>query len=178
MLDRLEVADAELAFRAIRLADPAGLSTSERHDVRAPATVDLRAAMAAARDRDRIAAQYASGFEDVFALGLPRLRAKLALWESEAWAVACAYLGFLAGFPDSHIARKFGAEAAEALRRRAEPLDAGLLATPDPAAMEDPLLAFDAALKAEGLNPGTSADLTVASLFALKLEDVLADERQ
>lgn len=32
------------------------------------------------------------------------------------------------------------------------------------------LLAFDAALKSEGLNPGTSADFTVAMLFANRLQ--------
>jgi triphosphoribosyl-dephospho-CoA synthase len=32
-----------------------------------------------------------------------------------------------------------------------------------------PLAAFDASLKARGLNPGTSADLTVATLFAERL---------
>jgi triphosphoribosyl-dephospho-CoA synthase len=32
-----------------------------------------------------------------------------------------------------------------------------------------PLTAFDRALKERGLNPGTSADLTVATLFAAKL---------
>ena len=33
-------------------------------------------------------------------------------------------------------------------------------------AMLEGLLAWDAALKARGINPGTSADLTVATLFA------------
>ncbi len=32
--------------------------------------------------------------------------------------------------------------------------------------MSAPLLAFDRALKERSLNPGTSADLTVATLFA------------
>jgi triphosphoribosyl-dephospho-CoA synthase len=33
------------------------------------------------------------------------------------------------------------------------------------------LLKFDAELKEEGLNPGTSADLTVATLLAVSLQD-------
>jgi triphosphoribosyl-dephospho-CoA synthase len=37
--------------------------------------------------------------------------------------------------------------------------------------MTAPLMAFDAALKERGLNPGTSADLTVATLFAAALEE-------
>jgi triphosphoribosyl-dephospho-CoA synthetase len=36
--------------------------------------------------------------------------------------------------------------------------------------MSTRLLAYDAELKSRDVNPGTSADLTVASLFALRLE--------
>jgi triphosphoribosyl-dephospho-CoA synthase len=35
--------------------------------------------------------------------------------------------------------------------------------------MAGPLVAFDASLKERKLNPGTSADLTVATLFAYAL---------
>ena len=169
----LDVADADWAFRAIRLAMPAGLAHSARHDVRAPARVDLRAAMAVARQRDLIARQYVTDFQDVFALGLPRLRARRAVWGDEPWAAAAVYLGFLARFPDSHIVRKHGAARAEAVRREAQALDARLMAAADPTALRADLLGVDARFKAAGLNPGTSADLTVASLFADKLEDAL-----
>jgi triphosphoribosyl-dephospho-CoA synthase len=39
------------------------------------------------------------------------------------------------------------------------------------------LLAWDAALKAKGINPGTSADLTVATLFAHRLRIILPSVR-
>lgn len=176
VLDALDVADAELAFGAIRLAQPAGLGTSPRHDVAAPATVTLRAAMAEARQRDRIAAQFVTGFEDVFAFGLPRLRAGLARWREESWAATYAYVGFLARFPDSHLVRKFGAAVAEDVRRAAAPLDERLAACDDPALLWAELTALDAKLKAAGRNPGTSADLTVASLFALRLENAISGD--
>jgi triphosphoribosyl-dephospho-CoA synthase len=35
------------------------------------------------------------------------------------------------------------------------------------------LLAWDAELKREGINPGTSADLTVATLFARRVRNIL-----
>ena len=41
----------------------------------------------------------------------------------------------------------------------------------------DDLLAWDAALKTDGINPGTSADLTVATLFARRLATILPSER-
>ncbi len=165
VLDRLDVADAAQAFAAIRLAAPAGLGDSAEHDVKAPATASLLTAMVAAADRDRIAAQYATGFADVFELGVPRLAAGLTRWGDMSWAVTSAYLGLLAGFVDSHILRKHGAACAERVRRAAAPLDAELLTEADPTRMSTALMALDASLKAQGINPGTSADLTVASLF-------------
>ena len=164
------MADAEQAFAAIRLAEPAGLGAAPQHDVRAPATVSLAVAMAAAADRDRIAAQYASGFADIFELGLPRLRSGLERWRSERWAATSAYLAFLAGLPDSHVARKYGVERAQAVCAMARPFEARLNKSDHPQQLTADLLAFDTDLKAAGLNPGTSADLTVASLFAHRLE--------
>lgn len=178
VLERLSVEDAALAFQAIALADPAGLAESEAHDVRAPARVDLRTAMAAAAGRDRIARQYDSGFADVFELGLPCLRDLEGRGWPAPWAAAGCYMSFLARFPDSHVARKFGGAEAEALRRRAEPLAEALLAAARPETRASALLEFDRSLKAEGLNPGTSADLTVASLFARRLEDDLGVARK
>ena len=170
VLRRLDVADAERAFAAIRLAEPGGLGAAPEHDVRTPPTVSLAVAMAAAADRDRIAAQYASGFADIFDLGLPRLQAGLARWRSERWATTAAYLGFLAGLPDSHITRKYGIAQARALCAMAQPLEVRLREADDPEQLIAPLLAFDQELKAAGLNPGTSADLTVATLFAHRIE--------
>jgi triphosphoribosyl-dephospho-CoA synthase len=79
-------------------------------------------------------------------------------------------LGFLAHLPDSHIARKFGVERAQAVRAMAQPFDKLMQDTADPERIAPRLMAFDAELKSAGLNPGTSADLTVASLFALRIE--------
>jgi triphosphoribosyl-dephospho-CoA synthase len=169
VLAGLDQADAEHAFAAIRLAAPAGLGESTRHDVHAPATGTLLAAMAEAQDRDLIARQYATAFADIFDLGVPRLEDGLALWQDIGWATSSAYLGFLGRFPDSHILRKFGPHRAEEVRQAALPLDADLLSCASPEAMVPALLAFDARLKEQAINPGTSADLTVASLFAFML---------
>jgi triphosphoribosyl-dephospho-CoA synthase len=177
VLRGLSVADAELAFRAIRLAAPAGLAEAPEHDVHAPAAVDLLSAMTAAAARDRVARQYATDFSDVFELGVAALRDFQAKGWSEPWAASAAYLGFAGRFPDSHIVRKQGAAEAEATRRRLNPAMRALRAASRPEALTDELLALDSALKAEGLNPGTSADLTVASLFARRLQDALQRSR-
>jgi triphosphoribosyl-dephospho-CoA synthase len=171
VLHELDVADAEQAFAAIRLAQPGGLGTAPEHDIRQPATVPLSVAMAGAAARDRIAEQYVTGFADVFEMGVARLRSGLSRWTSEHWATTFAYLGFLARLPDSHVARKFGVERARAVCTAARPFETLMQDAGDPEHIAPRLLAFDAELKSAGVNPGTSADLTVASLFALRLQD-------
>lgn len=163
----LDITDAQAAYRAIAAANPGGLGRSGAHDVAAPARIGLREAMAEAAGRDRIARQYVTGFADMFEIGLPRLTA-LADAEPEARTEA-VHLAFMAAFPDSHIARKFGPETAEQVRAEAAAVAAAVDFRAPAATRRTPLLAFDARLKARGLNPGTSADLTVGTLFARAL---------
>jgi triphosphoribosyl-dephospho-CoA synthase len=171
VLERLDLADARAVFAAIRLANPGGLGRAARHDVSEEPSVGLREAMRTAADRDRIAWNYACGFADIFDRGRSWWRRAQAQGRDPVYACTEVYLAFLASIPDTHIARKHGAAVAEAVRQRAEPLFRALQAAADPASLIEQLLAFDAELKAAGLNPGTSADLTVATVFAALLED-------
>jgi triphosphoribosyl-dephospho-CoA synthase len=129
--------------------------------------------MTEAADRDRVARQYATNFADVFDLGLPLFEAASRQHADPKWATLTTYLGFLSAFPDSHILRKHDAQTAEQVRRNAVTLLASLQAAKHPARLLPELLAWDAALKADGVNPGTSADLTVATLFAFRLQTIL-----
>jgi triphosphoribosyl-dephospho-CoA synthase len=174
VLDGLDHADAADVFSAIAAANPGGLGRATRHDVNAPATVTLREAMAEAADRDRIARQYVTAYEDVFALGLPALAAVRQL--DGRWSTLAVFLTFLAAFPDTHILRKFGAATAEAIQREAADWRDALAATCDPEGMTERLLKWDVALKSRGINPGTSADLTVATLFASSLSSTRRDK--
>jgi triphosphoribosyl-dephospho-CoA synthase len=176
-LATLTLADAVDAYEAIRLAQPAGLGRVAAEDVAAPPSIDLRAAMSLAAPRDRIARQYVTDYGDVFEIGVARLRAADDRGLPSAWAATLAYMDFLAAFPDSHIARKYGAAAAAAVRDEAAALLPALAVGP-PEAHADRLLAFDRRLKASGYNPGTSADLTVASLLALACEGILQGTSQ
>ena len=123
-----------------------------------------------AEDRDRIAWNYTHGFTDIFGLGLKWLSQGRDHWGQGSWPVTRVYLGFLAHIPDTLIERKFGAESAASVRDEAAPIEAGFTEAQLPETMIAPLMAFDRTLKERGLNPGTSADLTVATLFAAGLE--------
>jgi triphosphoribosyl-dephospho-CoA synthase len=173
VLATLTVADAEAAFRAIALMNPAGLGRAPEGDVAAPATITLREAMALAAGRDRIARAYVTDFEEVFDFALPELRRAEALAARSDLAVTTLHMALLARFPDSHIARKHGTAAAEAVRAQA----AALRPSYSPVATAKSvagLLAFDGDLKARGLNPGTTADIVVATLFTSLIETEFA----
>ncbi|MCX7627053.1 MAG: triphosphoribosyl-dephospho-CoA synthase [Methylophilaceae bacterium] len=173
VLDGLTKADAADAYRAIRLASPAGLGKSARHDVGEEPHVTLLEAMREAEERDRIARQYARGYDDIINLGLPFHRQAMARWDNESWATTAVYLGFLACFPDTHVVRKHGVMIAESLQIEARHHLEAFLACDNPKTYLGELLRFDTHLKARGLNPGTSADLTVATELVVSLEKVV-----
>ncbi|MGZ8962015.1 MAG: triphosphoribosyl-dephospho-CoA synthase [Methylophilaceae bacterium] len=169
VLNELTVDDAKLAYQAIQRASPAGLGRSEHHDVSQEPAVSLLAGMQEAQQRDLIARQYANGYAEIFEFGIGRYRDTLARWERPGWATTSVYLGYLAKFNDSHIARKYGDEMASSVRREAEAHDLDLLALDNPKLYLKELMHLDADLKMRGLNPGTSADLTVATLLLVSL---------
>ncbi len=166
VLDSLDRSDAADVFSAIAAANPGGLGRATRHDVHAPAAVTLREAMAEAAERDRIARQYVTVYDDIFSLGLPALAMARRRQSAPRWSALAVYLTFLGAAPDTHILRKFDPATAEAVRREAADWRDAFAAARDPEGMTEGLLNWDAALKTRGINPGTSADLTVATLFA------------
>ncbi|MDH5540112.1 MAG: triphosphoribosyl-dephospho-CoA synthase [Rhizobacter sp.] len=178
VLSGLDIVDAQAAFRAIARANPGGLGSAEQQDVHHGASVDLRAAMALAAGRDRIALQYVESYREVFSIGIGELpvergAGRAALPDAAtAQAVQTCYLRWLSTAPDSHIVRKHGLpvaaevmQSAQAWHRRAL---AGERLDLDPAWSQ-----WDVELKARGINPGTSADLTVASLMLSRLLGVI-----
>ena len=168
----LTVADADEAFRAIALANPGGLGTVAEHDVHAAAAIDLRAAMSLAASGDMVAQQYANDFADLFETGLVAWRDECAsrrVVEGQTGSLAMqrVYLEFLAGFPDSHIARKHGLAVAQAISREAQRRLRRWRG--DAAAAQPDLAIWDAELKSTGINPGTSADLAVATAYLAEI---------
>lgn len=172
VLARTDLEDARKVYAAIRLARPGGLGRVEKGDVAEEPTTSLLDAMRLAEDRDRIAWNWTHGFADLFGTGMPLLDVLEARGWSEAWALSGLYLHFLADIPDSHVARKFGRTTAETLTSEAGALARRLLVLDRPETLRSELLAFDAALKVRGINPGTTADLVVGSFFARLLSRV------
>lgn len=157
-------------YRAIRLAAPGGLGKSARHDVNKPPETTLLTAMREASRRDCIARQYANGYADLFAASRGTLVEARARWRLDDQRMTTLFLGFLADFPDSHIARKHGAAVAEGARQMARLCQAELrqCARWDDARLF--LKQLDLRFKSAGINPGTSADLSVATWLLDRLQ--------
>lgn len=169
VLGGLDVDDAAAAYRAIAHANPGGLGTAPAQDVHDAPSVGLREAMALAAGRDLIARQYADGFRELLD-AVVRLRSfgfvpmppdpPAPLDAADAAPVQRVFLHWLARFPDSHIVRKHGEAVAQTVMRAAQGWAGVAQPQRDPA-----YAAWDESLKARGINPGTSADLTVATLL-------------
>ena len=186
ILNRTTIEDAEHVYAAIRLAKPGGLGNAKSQDVQDRPTITLRDAMALAADRDRVAEQYATDFSFVLWLGrawlldswrwchelgslIRQMDGVLGLPGIVPWEAAIIrfQLKLLADAPDSLVVRKCGSATAAELQERAAELhrsDWPSRMTSWPA-----LHQFDNWLRADGhrRNPGTTADLIAATLFAV-----------
>jgi len=168
-LSELGRTDAAQVYQAIRMARPGGMGTSARHDLASEPQVTLLEAMREAQQRDSIARQYVEGFRDVFDLGLAQWHDALGRFGDEAWAATRVYLVYLSTWPDSLIERKFGTATAQAVSARASELHSQFSSYLHVNDIEPQLRSWDRELRSAGLNPGTSADLTVATALAAKL---------
>jgi triphosphoribosyl-dephospho-CoA synthase len=163
------VNDTEWVYRAIRRAQPGGLGDAPEQDVRDAPQVTLLEAMSLAQHRDRIAFQYTNSYVDILNLAIPRYYAALSQWGNEEWATVRVFAGLLASLPDSHVERKFGPRYSRMIALRMAEIEAALSGAETPQATMELLRAVDAEFKACGINPGTTADLTVACLLAVQL---------
>jgi len=166
VLDQLTPADARDVFQAIRTARPGGLGHVDEWDVRGAPPADLREAMRSAASRDLVARQYAENFSDVLQVVRPWLLEGMARgWPLSAAIVHC-HVRLMHRCPDSLIGRKCGVEVAhQAARRAGAVLAAG---APGDENYHSALSDLDFWLRCDGhrRNPGTTADLIAAGLFA------------
>jgi triphosphoribosyl-dephospho-CoA synthase len=164
--------DARDVYAAIRLAAPGGLGRATEQDVQNDPTVTLLDAMRLAADRDGIAREYADSFEATFEIGAPALERARADELGWSEAVVETFLTLLAARPDTHIARRGGAAlATQATRFAAEALaEGGVRSAAGLKAIDE----MDRALRDERHhgNPGTTADLTAASIFVVVLSQM------
>ncbi|KAF3981471.1 MAG: triphosphoribosyl-dephospho-CoA synthase [Methylococcales symbiont of Hymedesmia sp. n. MRB-2018] len=165
VLSNTTQADAEWVFKAITLASPGGLGDSKQEDVNEAPAVTLIEAMAIASEKDRIAFQYVSNYKDIFDFSILRYNTARVKYDDVVWAAVSVYTGLLAQFPDSHIERKYGNKYSGWILEQMIIVDDALANTDKPEQCVPLLHDVDRKFKDKGINPGTTADLTVATVF-------------
>ncbi len=166
VLNAAVVSDSRIVYQAIRLAQPGGIGDSTEQDLNSEPTLNLVECMRLASDRDMIARQYANSFEDVLKNGVRWLDEAAEHAESQPQQIAWLALRLMAEFGDSLIARKCGQQMSNTVRLKAsEVLDNGW---PIGQYSTRRFAEFDAFLRHDSnrRNPGTTADLVAAILFA------------
>jgi triphosphoribosyl-dephospho-CoA synthase len=171
VLKNLSLADAAWAYRAIQLAKPGGMGTSAKHDIAEPPTITLLQAMQAAAERDQIARLYTTGYRRLLHYGVPVWKNFFQRWDSEEWATTAVFVTYLAEENDSLIVRKFGAQTSRRVSDVAKIYSREMNQVSNPNQVRAALSEWDTKLKREGLNPGTTADLTVATVFLAAVQD-------
>lgn len=172
LIKNVDVVDSKRVFKAIQLASPGGLGTVPEYDVRSLPDIDLWSAMASAEERDFIAKQYVSGYPEIAHAAVSWIRISYQRWKSLEWAAVACYLNLLSRHADSHVMRKHGRDMAEAIKKKAIIIAGQFENYDNPAEATDLLLEFDRELKESNINPGTTADMTAASLLLYGLMNI------
>ena len=185
-INAIDSNQSKLIYDAIVHANPGGLGEDREMDVRFT-NVKVIDAMRQAKDKDFIAKQYFSGFFEI--LKQPVLQENFRRqWTNKEKPInpcgrqslaSLIYFYWLTNNRDSHIQRKFGLRVAEFVRKKTikifqgqinfenvlNKVNNGKIRLPNRSRIRQ----FDEFLKVRGLNPGTSADITVCSLLIFGL---------
>ncbi len=170
VLENTTVDDADWVFKAITLAAPGGLGESKEQDVADSPVVSLIKAMEIASKKDRIAMQYATNYKDIFDFSILRYNTAFVKFDDQAWAAVSVFTGLLSRYPDSHVERKYGDKYSGWVLKQMITVDDALLNTKRPEQLVPMLHEVDRKFKAKGINPGTTADLTVATVLVVLME--------
>ena len=173
LMANTSVDDACDLYDAINIADAGGMGDQDEYDVASDnAKQELRDnnqtmydVLKISAPWDMLAREMTSDMPAVFELGYPTYHE---LKEEKSLNDACVltFLTILSQVPDTLISRKYGSD--EALKISMMTRD--LLKLKDSDDFSERLQEFDDYLYDNGYNPGTTADLTAASIFVSNLK--------
>ena len=177
LMDATTVDDAVNLYDAINVADAGGMGDQEEFDVMSEKAKDeLRAnnqtmydVLKISAGWDRLASELTSKMPVCFELGYPTFST---FWKNSDdvdvinQATVLTFMTILSEIPDTLISRKYGNEIAKGVSEKAKEI----LEFKDDDSFVEKLLEFDDYLYKNKYNPGTTADLTAASIFISFLE--------
>lgn len=178
LMDATTVEDAVNLYDAINVADAGGMGDQDEFDVMSEKAKDeLRAnnqtmfdVLEISAGWDRLANELTNKMPVCFEIGYSCYSS---FWKTSDdvdvinKATVLTFMTILSQIPDTLISRKYGDEVAEDVSQKAS----DILEFKDDDSFVEKLLEFDDYLYENKLNPGTTADLTAASIFLSYLAD-------
>lgn len=172
LMDATTVEDAVNLYDAINVADAGGMGDQEEFDVMSEKAKDeLKAnnqtmfdVLEISAGWDRLANELTNKMPVCFEIGYPTFKDFLEACDDVDVvnkATVLTFITILSQIPDTLISRKYGNEIAESVSKKAEEI----LKFKDDESFVQKLLDFDDYLYENKYNPGTTADLTAASIF-------------
>lgn len=168
-LSTTSIKDTHDLCAAINISSPGGLGDSDMYDTASYPNASIKQIMNYSQEYDRISYQYSHNFSDIFDFIIPKLEFLNQRYESLDISLSLLFIEILAKIPDSHISRKFGDKIAKKTSNNARDLLKILDREHDPDYLAKALNNLDYEYKKKGINPGTTADLLVASLMIYKI---------
>ena len=169
VLKNTSIQDTQDLCMAIKTSSPGGLGRSNVYDINSKPITTIEDIMSYSANYDRISYQYAHNYGDIFDFIIPRLVFLNEKHNSLDVSLSLMFIEILAKIPDSHISRKFGEKIAKKTSNNAYDLLKILDREHSPDYLADELNNLDYKYKKKGINPGTTADLLVASLMIYKI---------
>ena len=154
---------------AISLSSPGGLGRSDMYDVSTNPSISIKQMMDYSAKYDRISYQFSHNYSDILDFIIPRLIILNEKHNSLDVSLSILFIEILAKIPDSHISRKYGDKIAKKTSNNASDLLKILDRENSPDYIANELNNLDYEYKKKGINPGTTADLLVASLMIFNI---------
>ena len=154
---------------AINISSPGGLGKRDVYDTNSLPDVSVKEIMDYSAKYDRISYQYSNNYIDIFDFIIPRLIFLIKKHGSLDISLSLMFIEILAKIPDSHITRKLGDKISKKTSNHANDLLKILDKESSHEYLTNQLSKLDYEYKKKGINPGTTADLLLASLLIYKI---------
>jgi triphosphoribosyl-dephospho-CoA synthase len=168
--------DAVNLYKAIALADAGGMGKRKNLDVTSAESqiqlienkINMFDILKISAEWDLLAKELTTSMPVTFENGFPTFKRIQTNYSTNS-ATVQTFLNILSQFPDTLISRKVGLKKAEEISHKARDiLNMGGILTLDG---KEALKKFDRELSQNNLNPGTTADITAASIMVALLSD-------
>ncbi|MDB2461254.1 triphosphoribosyl-dephospho-CoA synthase [Gammaproteobacteria bacterium] len=158
-------------YKAINIAKAGGMGSKDKFDLNNNKSKNftLLEAMEFASSYDYIAGEYSNNFNNIINTISVNWRNYFKLMGNGESATTATFLKLISSNPDSLIARKHGLDKAKEVSERFKTIADEYCVLKNPNNLNNQLLLLDSELKIQGLNPGTTADVVVASIFLNRL---------